>query len=82
MISFDGGTLYVTFTRKTNLAKLLRLLEAEAQLGLHERAVAVYKGRRDALRQEMAIPALAELVRAEVDIVNQLRLESALKVGM
>ncbi|WP_327377690.1 hypothetical protein OG393_29315 [Streptomyces sp. NBC_01216] len=82
MISFDGGVLYVTFTRKTNLTRLVRLLEAEAQLGLHDRAVAIYKGRREPLRKQMSIPALAAMVRAEVETMKQLRLESALKVGM
>ncbi|AYG79976.1 hypothetical protein DWB77_02095 [Streptomyces hundungensis] len=82
MISYDGGRLHVTLTRKTGLAKLARLLEAEAELGLHETATVVYKCRTGALRQVMPIQALAEMVKTEVDAIKQLRIERAVKVGM
>ncbi|MGK5626980.1 hypothetical protein [Streptomyces sp. URMC 123] len=82
MISYDGGRLHVTLTRKTGLAKLARLLEAEAALGIHEEATVVYKCRKGALRQVMPIGTLAEMVKREVETIKQLRLERAVKVGM
>ncbi|MFI6684953.1 hypothetical protein [Streptomyces sp. NPDC050485] len=82
MISYDGGQLHVTLTRKTGLTRLLRLLEAETALGLHETATVIYKCRSGALRQIMPIAALADMVRTEVEVKNNLRLEAALKVGV
>ncbi|MFD7017190.1 hypothetical protein [Streptomyces sp. NPDC059928] len=82
MISYDGGQLHVTLTRKTGLTKLSRLLEAEAALGMHEEATVVYKCRKGALRQVMSVQALAEMVKREADSLRQLRLERAIKVGM
>ncbi|MEH6373713.1 hypothetical protein V7793_05040 [Streptomyces sp. KLMMK] len=82
MISYDGGQLHVTLTRKTGLTKLARLLEAEAALGIHEQATVTYKCRNGALRQVMPIETLSEMVKREVEAIKQLRLERALKVGM
>ncbi|MFD7162758.1 hypothetical protein [Streptomyces violascens] len=82
MISYDGGRLHVTLTRKTGLTKLARLLEAEAALGMHEEATVVYKCRNGALRQVMPIETLARMVKQEADVIAQLRLERAVKVGM
>ncbi|MEV8022517.1 hypothetical protein AB0O76_40740 [Streptomyces sp. NPDC086554] len=82
MISYDGGQLYVTLTRKTGLTNLLRLLEAEADLGLHETAVVTYKNRRGTHRESMPVAQLAKLVKVEEDNLKNLRLEAALKVGV
>ncbi|GGX08308.1 hypothetical protein [Streptomyces noursei] len=82
MITHDGGQIYVTLTRKTGLTKLLRLLEAEAALGLHETANVTYKNRRGTYRKSMSVTELAELVRVEEDNRKNLLLEAALKVGV
>lgn len=82
MITHDGGQLYVTLTRKTGLTKLLRLLEAEAALGMHETANVTYKNRRGIYRQSMSVTELAALVKVEEDNRKSLLLEAALKVGV
>lgn len=82
MISYDGGQLHVTLTRKAGLTKLARLLEAEAALGIHDSATVIYKCRNGALRQVMSVESLAEMVKQEADAIKQLRLERAVKVGM
>ncbi|ARZ66891.1 hypothetical protein SMD11_1230 [Streptomyces albireticuli] len=82
MISYDGGRLHVTLTRKAGLIKLARLLEAEAALGIHEEVTVVYKCRNGALRQVMPVEALADMVKREVQALKRLRLERAVKVGM
>ncbi|OLZ74261.1 hypothetical protein AV521_00780 [Streptomyces sp. IMTB 2501] len=82
MISYGGGLLHVTLTRKTGLNKLARLLEAEATLGMHEEATVVYKCRKGVLRQVMPIETLAQMVKQEADAIDQIRPEGAVRVGM